>query len=970
MFLRLLVLFLIFSLNVRGQKTHYEHALPFRDKGFLTEMQWDSLNNYSAKASLNTKQLACGLNKRVYGWHPYWVGTVYNNYQWNLISDLCYFDYAVSPTTGNNTNTSFAWLTSGAVTAAINNGVNVSICATLFSNHTTFLADATAKQTLISNLISLVQQRNGKGVNIDFEGMAAADKVPFTNFMIDLCNQMHAAIPGSEVTIALYAVDWGGVFDIATLNNYVDLFIIMGYDYYWSGSTTAGPTDPLYNFQTTYNYTLTKSITYYLNKGASKSKLLLGLPYYGREWPTSSGTAPSSTTASGNSVTFKNFKNNTNGYYSNRNWEANSFTPFYPYQVGAQWWQCFIDDAYSMGKRFDVVNQRGLGGIGIWALGYDDGYNDMWNKIQEKLSDCAVIPCSDTIYDMGGPNRNYYDNENFSYTISPAGAATVSLDFSAFDIQLNNDSLWLFDGPSTSSPLLGVFTGTSTPGSISSTGPSLTYKFKSNSSTVKPGWKAIWNCLVDNTPPLTAVSTPSGWITQNFNVTFNDTDNSGIEKSFYQVTELQGSQWRANNARGFFSDEFATTIHPDWSNLTGTWSVTNGALVQSDESVANSNIYASLNQNLSNRYLYSWRGSINGSGTNRRAGLHFFCDNATLTNRGNSYFVWFRVDQTAIEIYKVVNDVFSLVASTNETITAGTLYDFKISFDRVSGEIEVYLNDVYKLSWTDPSPHSTGSYISFRNGGSTFSVNDLKVFRSRPGSVMVSVGAANTNDLRIENPGPSTISGQIQSIVKDSANNLSSVVTKSLNIDFSSPSDCVPVNDGTAADIDTTFNNNILSANWAASTDINSALSFYEYSIGTAAGLTDVVQWTSNGTIDSVTHSGLVLTLNQRYYFNVRSTNGAGLVSNIVSSNGQVVASAIGIEDYSNFNFSVYPNPSGTSAVLKANTRKPFTVKIIDISGREIASFENISGEHLIQAPQAGVYFIIAKEKVYKWVVQ
>ncbi|MBL2951458.1 hypothetical protein ELO23_30375, partial [Klebsiella pneumoniae] len=71
---------------------------------------------------------------------------------------------------------------------------------------------------------------------------------------------------------------------------------IMGYDYYYSGSATAGPEAPLYNFQTSYNYTLAKSITYYVKQGATPSKLLLGLPYYGREWETAANTAPSSTT--------------------------------------------------------------------------------------------------------------------------------------------------------------------------------------------------------------------------------------------------------------------------------------------------------------------------------------------------------------------------------------------------------------------------------------------------------------------------------------------------------------------------------------------------------------------------------------------------------------------------------------------------------------------------------------------------
>jgi GH18 family chitinase len=212
-----------------------------------------------------------------------------------MLSDFCYFDYAVSPTTGNNTNASFAWATSAAVTAAISNSVNVHFCATLFGSHSTFWGSSTAQQTFITNAINLLNSRPGSnGINIDFEGMGSADKAPFTAFMTSLCNQVHAANSNYKVTMALYAVEWGNnTFDIAALNPLVDNFIIMGYDYYYSGSTTAGPEAPLYNFQTTYNYTLAKSITHYLNKGATKSKLLLGLPWYGREWETVASTAPS-----------------------------------------------------------------------------------------------------------------------------------------------------------------------------------------------------------------------------------------------------------------------------------------------------------------------------------------------------------------------------------------------------------------------------------------------------------------------------------------------------------------------------------------------------------------------------------------------------------------------------------------------------------------------------------------------------
>jgi len=519
-FVLILVSAICFS-QMTHKSIHWEQSEAYSKYNFTSEKEWDVLrvaeNGKSPIVEKKENTNACILNKRVYGWNPYWMGSAYNNYQWDLLSDLCHFSYEVNATTGN-AGTTHNWLTDAAVTAAQANGVKVSLCATLFSSHATFLTNATAKQTFINSMISQVQQRNGNGCNIDFEGVPAAQSANFTAFMIDLCNQMHAAIPGSEISIALPAVDWSAVYDVNAMTNYVDLFIIMGYDYYWSGSTTAGPTDPLYNFVTSYNQTLTKSVTYYLNKNVPNGKLLLGLPYYGREWPTNASTIPATATATGVSRTYNYVKNNASGNYSNPQWDANSYSQYFSFN-SAGWNQCFINSAYSMGKRFDIVNQFGIGGIGIWALGHDDGYTDFWDKIRDKFSDCGTVACVDTIFDMGGPSRNYYDNENYTYTIAPQGATSVTLAFSSFNTENTFDFLYIYDGPTIASPLIGTYTGTNSPGTVTSTGGTITIRSTSDISTVASGWYATWSCA--SSPPanlsVTQNNCPSIGVVLNWN---------------------------------------------------------------------------------------------------------------------------------------------------------------------------------------------------------------------------------------------------------------------------------------------------------------------------------------------------------------------------------------------------------------------------------------------------------------------
>ena len=85
--------------------------------------------------------------------------------------------------------------------------------------------------------------------------------------------------------------------------------------------------------------------------------------------------------------------------------------------------------------------------------------------------------------------------------------------------------------------------------------------------------------------------------------------------------------------------------------------------------------------------------------------------------------------------------------------------------------------------------------------------------------------------------------------------------------------------DGTGTDISTTSSTTQLSANWDAATDADSGISGYQYAIGTTAGGTQTVNWTSLGNVTTVTKTGLTLTVGQTYYFSVRAVNGAGLNS-------------------------------------------------------------------------------------------
>ena len=144
-------------------------------------------------------------------------------------------------------------------------------------------------------------------------------------------------------------------------------------------------------------------------------------------------------------------------------------------------------------------------------------------------------PCDATFYEVpGGSTGNYANNVTTAMSTqtftAPAGR-TLRVVFQSFRTEANWDKMYVFDGPTTASPMIasgngvgfgpapfgpGAYWGTAIPGPfVSSTpGGSLTFVFVSDASVVYPGWVAKVSCpappVNDNpcaTPPLVTGAT-------------------------------------------------------------------------------------------------------------------------------------------------------------------------------------------------------------------------------------------------------------------------------------------------------------------------------------------------------------------------------------------------------------------------------------------------------------------------------
>lgn len=129
--------------------------------------------------------------------------------------------------------------------------------------------------------------------------------------------------------------------------------------------------------------------------------------------------------------------------------------------------------------------------------------------------------CNTVFYDNGGPNGNYSNNQNLTYTICPGTAGSfVQVNFTTFNLQ-NNDFLYVYNGSNTSAPLIGTFSNTVSPSLIQATAPNstgcLTFVFTSNQNGNSAGWVANVSCYV-----------PCQTITANLNSTSPAAQSDGI----------------------------------------------------------------------------------------------------------------------------------------------------------------------------------------------------------------------------------------------------------------------------------------------------------------------------------------------------------------------------------------------------------------------------------------------------------
>ena len=338
------------------------------------------------------------LSREVYGYLPYWrldVGTV-DRINYDLVSTIAIFGLGIKA----DGNLDTAWVgyreyigdDAAAVTnAAHDRGVRVVPTFQLFDSGalpklTAFLGSAAAQSRFIAQALALMADRQADGANLDFEPMPEAQTAAYLAFVSHFRAAMKARFPGSTLVNATSA--GAGSALIAGLVPLVDRQLIMTYNYRWSGSTVTGAIAPLDHAARNVKLHIARILQW-----APAGTVLLGVPYYGYDWPVTSAvpnaTVQSNKTTFGavTSVTYASARDFLAAHPSARRYDALEGSGFYTYwdPVKRTLRQVYFEEERSLNDKYDYAIVTGLAGVGIWTLDNDRGYTELWDLLRTKF---------------------------------------------------------------------------------------------------------------------------------------------------------------------------------------------------------------------------------------------------------------------------------------------------------------------------------------------------------------------------------------------------------------------------------------------------------------------------------------------------------------------------------------------------------------------------------------------------------
>jgi spore germination protein YaaH len=360
------------------------------------------VNEQSIFRFLQNQEPATSSGKIVYGFVPYW--TMNTTTIQPELTHLGYFALDIMPSGDIRTRTSDGGTEPGFLRLGTDDwfsmlnlhGKQTDLVFTQFNNDdiTAFVTNPDAHQRFIESLDNLLLAYPITGVNIDIEYSGkVTDTVRdgLTNFMQTLNTHLKSRYQNIDLSIDVYAGAGTGrtIWDIPALEPHTDYFVVMAYDFHRRQSPLAGPVAPLFGGKDYWDTDISVQLQAFL-ENVPNEKILLGVPFYGYEWQTTSRDSQAHTFPdTGSTATFNRVQSllaEKELYKVEEHWNEAALSPYISYEKDGNLYVVYYENSRSLSYKLDYVNQLDLAGIAIWALGYEGDSRELWEIIQRKIA--------------------------------------------------------------------------------------------------------------------------------------------------------------------------------------------------------------------------------------------------------------------------------------------------------------------------------------------------------------------------------------------------------------------------------------------------------------------------------------------------------------------------------------------------------------------------------------------------------
>lgn len=202
------------------------------------------------------------------------------------------------------------------------------------------------------------------GINIDFENVYYQDRDLLTKFIERLTRElkkqnivvsMDMAVPGGSLT-------WSRFYDRKELSSIVDYCMVMTYDEHWSTSPKSGSVASIDWVEKSIKETL---------ESIPKDKLLLGIPFYTREWEEtilSNGKLEVKSKA----LSMEKVKERIKKYNIEKTWIKEEGQNYIEYKKEGRRYRIWVEDEKSISLKASLVHKYNLAGTASWRKGFED----------------------------------------------------------------------------------------------------------------------------------------------------------------------------------------------------------------------------------------------------------------------------------------------------------------------------------------------------------------------------------------------------------------------------------------------------------------------------------------------------------------------------------------------------------------------------------------------------------------------